>query len=244
MKAERASVGLLMFLALLTGDTFLHGQEASAAERRQALVGARHDLVEKTERYKSGIEALLVFLREDVDQRSAKLSQCQDLFRQGYISKAELEEARQRLDQALRRRDEQEKELESATQILVEAMAAEASTTGGEEGTEGETPKVLRFRGTHPWTLAETTHVANFFWNRFGRELPISAYGQTPTHDALGFDHHNQIDVAVNPGSQEGRVLMAYLREHAISFIGFAGAVAGSATGAHIHLGPPSVRTN
>lgn len=245
MKMVGLLEGVVFLLALTVCAASLHGQNhLSLAGQKEALSDARHDLVEKTERYRSGIEALLVFLREDVDQRSAKLAQVEDLFRQGYVSKAELEQARRRRDEAVQRRDEQGKELEAATQILLEAMAAEASMAANEEGTGTDVPTVLRFHGSRRWTLADTAEVANFFWKRFGRELPISAYGQTPTHDALGFDHHDRIDVAVNPGSQEGRALMAYLREHAISFIGFAAAVEGSATGAHIHLGPPSSRKN
>ncbi len=233
----RVVVGLVLTLA----GSGAMGQ--SAPTGRQALSDARLDLVEKTERYKSGIEALLVFLRQDVAERTQKLAQSQALFDQGYISQLELEGARQRLDEALQRRDEQENALQAANQVLVEAMAAEADLSDEPEG-GGKTPAILRYHGAHPWSLAETNAVANFFWKRFGRELPISAYGQTPTHDALGFDHRNRIDVAVNPSSPEGKALMQYLREHAISFIGFAGAVAGSATGAHIHLGPPSGRKN
>ncbi len=242
MSLVRAVNSLAVGLALTLSFAAATGRPAGPA-LRQVLSEARSDLVEKTERYKSGIETLLVFLREDIAQLTKKLAQSQALFDQGYISKIELEAARKRLDQAVQRCDEQERELEAANRVLVEAMAAELASSDDADS-EGDTPSILRYHGTHPWSLEETSAVANFFWKRFGRELPISAYGQTATHDALGFDHRNQIDVAVSPASPEGKALMRYLREHAISFIGFAGAVAGSATGAHIHLGPPSGRKN
>jgi hypothetical protein len=100
----------------------------------------------------------------------------------------------------------------------------------------------VRFRGTRPWSLSLTRTVADFFSRAFGRTLPVSAYGQTPVHDRLGFDHRNAIDVAVHPDSAEGRAVMAWLRQAGLSFIAFRSAVAGASTGAHIHIGEPSQR--
>jgi len=51
------------------------------------------------------------------------------------------------------------------------------------------------------------------------------------------------MDVALHPDSDEGRSLMAYLRRAGIPFIAFRSAMPGSATGAHIHIGLPSIRT-
>ena len=72
--------------------------------------------------------------------------------------------------------------------------------------------------------------------------MPVSAYGQTDVHDRMGFAHHGAIDVALHPDSAEGRALMAHLQSLGIPFLAFRAAVAGSATGAHIHIGPPSHR--
>ncbi|HXU08566.1 MAG TPA: hypothetical protein VN743_06185, partial [Blastocatellia bacterium] len=83
---------------------------------------------------------------------------------------------------------------------------------------------------------------SGYFVSQFHHAMPISAYGQTAVHDQLGFDHRNAVDVAVSPDSAEGQTLMAYLRSVGIPFIAFRHAVAGSATGAHIHIGYPSKR--
>jgi hypothetical protein len=45
------------------------------------------------------------------------------------------------------------------------------------------------------------------------------------------------MDVAVHPDNCEGRALMEYLRRAGIPFLAFRNKVAGSATGAHIHIG-------
>jgi hypothetical protein len=100
----------------------------------------------------------------------------------------------------------------------------------------------VHYRGPARWTLAEAPKVQDFFARRFGRALPVSAFGQTPVHDRLGFDHRQALDVAVTPDSLEGTTLMAFLRGAGISFMAFRGAVAGEATGAHIHIGQASRR--
>ena len=86
-----------------------------------------------------------------------------------------------------------------------------------------------------PWqTLPK---MKKFFLQTFGRGLPVTALGQTATHERLRFDHRNAIDVALHPDSNEGRSLLAYLRQTGIPFIAFRGADAGSR-----HRGPYSYR--
>ena len=91
--------------------------------------------------------------------------------------------------------------------------------------------------------MTDTPRLDRFFRERFGRALPVSAYGQTPVHDRLRLDHHQALDIAVHPDSPEGAALLSFLRGAGISFIAFRGAMAGAATGAHIHVGAPSPRT-
>jgi hypothetical protein len=101
---------------------------------------------------------------------------------------------------------------------------------------------MIRYNGPAHWALSDATKVEGFFTSQFHRALPISAFGQTAVHTQLGFDHSNSMDVAVQPDSAEGQALMSYLRSQGIPFIAFRHAVAGSATGAHIHVGYPSHR--
>jgi hypothetical protein len=80
------------------------------------------------------------------------------------------------------------------------------------------------------------------FERRFGKPLPISADGQTATHNALGFDHKGRVDVAVNPSEPEGIWLRHYLEAKRVPYYAFLRAVPGKATGAHIHIGPGSTK--
>ena len=82
----------------------------------------------------------------------------------------------------------------------------------------------------------------SFFVSKFGRTLPVSAFGQTRLHSRLGFDHRNSVDVALSPDSAEGRALINKLRTMGVPYIAFRRAIPGIATGAHIHVGRPSPR--
>jgi hypothetical protein len=80
------------------------------------------------------------------------------------------------------------------------------------------------------------------FISKFGRSLPVSAFGQTGLHRSMNFNHTNSFDIAVHPDSSEGRAILAYLRSRGLPYIAFRSAVRGSATGPHIHVGNPSPR--
>lgn len=81
-----------------------------------------------------------------------------------------------------------------------------------------------------------------FFKTAFGRDLPVSARGQTLTHDQLGLDHRGGVDIAVSPASKEGAALIEYFKKENIPFRAFEKADPGAATGPHIHMGAPSPR--
>ena len=80
------------------------------------------------------------------------------------------------------------------------------------------------------------------FMQRFDHPLPVSAEGQTAVHEALGYDHRGRVDVALNPNEKEGIWLRHYLEAKRIPYYAFLRAIPGKATGAHIHIGPGSLR--
>ena len=93
------------------------------------------------------------------------------------------------------------------------------------------------------WTLAEATKVKDFFFSRFNKPLPLSAFGQSDLHTRWGLDHRNGMDVGVHPDSAEGRALIDFLRAESIPFLVFRGPIPGVATGPHIHIGNRSSRS-
>lgn len=104
---------------------------------------------------------------------------------------------------------------------------------------------VIRYRGSEDdWSLADAPRVQEFFEERFGRELPISAWGQTRLHDRLRLDHRNAFDVAVHPDSAAGRELMEFLRDEGIPFVAIRSRSVHATTGPHIHIGHESIRVS
>ena len=92
------------------------------------------------------------------------------------------------------------------------------------------------------WSLSDAERVESFFMKKFGRPLPVTAYGQSGLHTRWGYDHRRSMDVGLHPDSAEGRALMAFLSTEGIPFIGFRSAIPGVASAPHIHVGFPSRR--
>ena len=89
---------------------------------------------------------------------------------------------------------------------------------------------------------AEFAQLSLSYERRFGKRIPVSAWGESMTHVELGFDHRGRIDVAVFPDSPEGLFIRSWLEKERIPYFAFRHAVLGRATGPHIHIGPGSLR--
>ena len=110
------------------------------------------------------------------------------------------------------------------------------------KSTNQETATADTGRGSGNWKISDSAKVEEFFFNKFGRRLPLSAYGQSDLHTRWGWDHRQGMDVGLHPDSPEGRSLIEFLRSEAIPFLAFREAIPGVATGPHIHVGNPSRR--
>jgi hypothetical protein len=104
------------------------------------------------------------------------------------------------------------------------------------------TTAMIRFNGTGPWAIAQAGSVDAFFRQKFGHALPIAVLGQGAIHNRWRLDHHNAMDLQLNPDGAEGQAVMDYLRGRGIPFSAFRQAIPGTATGPHIHVGLPSHR--
>src|SRR5581483_2478515 len=56
-----------------------------------------------------------------------------------------------------------------------------------------ETKELARFNGGFKWSLQEAPRVEKYFTETFGRRLPVTALGQSETHNRLGFDHRDSM---------------------------------------------------
>ncbi len=184
------------------------------------------------------LEDLEVYRRQrEVDSRAGMLDK-------GYISKSEFEQSKTALARAQAKLADTQQRIRDAETIIGEAEARTklASLPPLPSGGYSEAGGFVRFNGTAAWSLSNAGQIEQFFAARFGRPLPVSARGESEVHRQMHFDHRNAMDVALHPDSPEGRALMEYLRKENIPFLAFRGRVAGSSTGAHIHIGNPSLR--
>ncbi|MGA9768005.1 MAG: TolC family protein [Blastocatellia bacterium] len=204
------------------------------------------DLVSATDKYKASVEALIPFYENALKSANETVEKRKELYANGIISKRDLEAGEQAVKAAQSQLEQARRQITESDQLIVEAKAeAELAARKPKlpsSGTYAATSAILRNSGSAGWTIAKASSVQSYFASTFGRQLPISAYGQSATHNRMGFDHRNSVDVAVHPDSAEGKALIAYLHNNGIPFLAFRSAVAGAATGAHIHIGYPSHR--
>lgn len=125
---------------------------------------------------------------------------------------------------------------------LLTELAAMARTEQSFESATALSSVEEHFAGKGTFTPDDLKRVEAAWQKQYDRPMPISANGETAVHRALGFDHRGRVDVAVTPDQPEGVWLRHYLEAQEIPFFAFRSAVPGKATGAHIHIGPGSVR--
>ena len=208
------------------------------------LARSRTEVLQKTKETRAGAERLLALHEAELKRVTEEYERRRELYYQGLISRVDVIQAEERVAKTtLLIRDDKRFLTETDTALTEFTMRDELLRLPGLAiGGYSETASLLRFNGAAGFSLAEVAKVERFFTSTFGRGLPISALGQTSTHDRMRFDHRNAVDVALHPESAEGQSVLNFLRQAGIPFIAFRAAVPGAATGAHIHIGKPSPR--
>jgi hypothetical protein len=210
-------------------------------------------LTAATEEVKANSTDLLQMQEEKLKNAETKLDELRGLVAEGLIARAQLETEEQTLVSLRAEVEATKKQIADAQQLLAKIQSDQELAkkqaampksnmalkpyTGFPSGS-----KMLRYTGSGSWSLAGLAQLRSFFSTTFGRELPTSAIGQSATHNQLGYNHRNAVDVPLHPDSQEGRTLITYLQIQNIPFLAFRAAIPGVATGPHIHIGTPSHR--
>lgn len=168
--------------------------------------------------------------RYDSEKATAKAKKLAALYQEGVVSRNETEAAQESAAQAetyLHLNEELLRRIEEIAAMPKQPRPPRAAPPGSGLGDGG-------------FSVAAFYRLQDDYFRRFHHALPISAFGPSETHEKMGFDHEGRVDVALNPDSAEGQWLILQLEARHIPFIAFRGAVAGKATGAHIHMGFPS----
>jgi hypothetical protein len=205
---------------------------------------SRANLLSASTAYRASLEKLLELQRQDELRALELVAKRKELLAMGVIAKREFDDGERALLEVQGKVAETMGRFAEVDHMVAEVNAAEelAKTSASTAGLHSRAGLVIRYVGASRWALSDLAKVDAFFRLKFAKPLPLSAVGQTGTHNQLGFDHREAVDVAVHPDSPEGQALIGYLASQGVSFIAIRGAIPGSATGAHIHIGPPSKR--
>lgn len=210
------------------------------------------NLIDAANQYKASSKELLLIQEDAITKAEAKLDELRMLVSEGLVAKAELEDAEQNLAALRAQLQATQKQIADSDNMMAEIQAEQelaktqiarpVKLVSKQYGTLSTTAAMLRYNGSAAWSVGGLDEIRAFFSTKFGRSLPTSAVGQSGTHNRLGYDHHNAVDVALHPDSSEGKALINYLQGQGIPFLAFRGPVPGVATGPHIHIGSPSHR--
>lgn len=190
-------------------------------------------------------QEMIAAAQRRVDRQKAKVERSQKLIDTGVIARAEIAPLTDELalrEQTMSLAQSRAKLLEELARMAEAERAFEAEVASQPMTTSSSGSLMVRFHGTASFDDKVLGKIETAYEKTFRHVLPISANGETSTHRALGFDHRGRVDVAVNPDQREGLWLRSYLESAKIPYYAFRGAIAGKATGPHIHIGPPSQR--
>jgi hypothetical protein len=212
----------------------------------QILAGTLYARLEMEELTPESSAAMVAAAERQLERRKLRLAKAQELVEAGAAARTSLSPYLEELDRARRTFDEATHRA-SLVRELTEMARREAEY---EERAErlltpepmGPMPVAERFDGDGVFLTAHWRSAVLAYEKQFGRGMPVSAHGETAFHKSLGYDHRGRIDVALDPDSAEGKWLRAYLESMRVPYFAFRGYVRGSATAAHIHIGPPSNR--
>jgi hypothetical protein len=241
-KLQLLGVGLVV---LVVPGSVAVAQNVSTAS---TLSESRQSLIEATQEYKASTQTLLSIEEQEAEKAAQQLEQLRELVAEGLVARSELEQAEQAFASAQEKLTASRRQLTVADRTIAEVSSAEelaksqaARTLVKPTASYSSSATIIRHTGPLN-AVSDLTHIRAFFSTQFGRPMPTSAIGQSPTHNRLGLDHRHAVDVPLHPDSAEGKALMSYLREHGITFLAFRGAIPGVSTGPHIHIGRPSHR--
>jgi len=177
-----------------------------------------------------------------VDRQQERYERSKELVEQGVIARANLSPMLEDLEFRRKALD-----LANYRAKLVDDLAQYARAEEAADSDYSNMPLrtgriIERFNGLGVFSDREYARISSAFQLKFAHPLPVSAWGETATHRALGFDHRGRVDIALNPDQREGIWLLSYLKIQKIPYFAFRAAVPGKATAPHIHLGPPSLR--
>lgn len=232
-------------LAIAPGEARAQTSTEPKTVPKNQLAQTRSELIAATETYKASAQDVVRFQEEEVTNATKNLEDLRQLVADGLAARNELIAGEQELVAASARLESTKKQIADSENLIAQiekAEEVEKTLAKSQAARKLVRPVSMRYDGMAGWALANISSVQSFFTASFGRALPISTMGQSATHNAMGWDHRNAVDVGLHPDSAEGRAVIAFLQSNGIPFLAFRAAISGVSTGPHIHIGYPSSR--
>ena len=255
-KATSLCSVLLFTVSAVSGQQLANQQSAVSGQQLAiatpaTTVKTATDLVAAANQTKTSQEAVAKSLESEIGTATTKLNELRQLVAEGLVARVELENAEHLLLGLRTNLETSRKNIAASEQLIADLRKAEQlakakpllAVSKNGSTTSFLKPVILRYGGQGGWSLGHLDAIQTFFAGKFGQTLPVSALGQSATHNRLGYNHRNAVDVALHPDSIQGQALIGYLQSQGIPFLAFRAAVTGVATGPHIHIGLPSNRT-
>src|SRR5262245_41452190 len=160
-----------------------------AKKLAEAASQSRANLLSASNAYRESLEKLLELQRQDESRAAEVVGRRKELLDLGVIAKRELEEGERALTEAQGKIAETTKRIAEVDQLVAEVNATEelAKTSAERSGLypAGAAGLVVRYAGASHWSLGDLAKVEAFFRLKFAKPLPVSAVGQTETHNQL-----------------------------------------------------------
>lgn len=228
--------GVLPAARLAEAREKLQEAEDEALLQKTLYASVAQDLTEED------AEAMAAAARRRLERQQRRVEQARRTVEAGAASRLSLTAILEEADLRRRALDLAESRLRLVRE-LAEMARAEQALLLRLEPEENVAPQLIeRFDGHGLFRPQDLELVRRAYEREFSKPLPVSASGQTAVHRSLGFDHSGRVDVAVDPDAPEGVWLRRFLESAGIPYYAIRGSVPGKATGAHIHIGPPSGR--
>jgi hypothetical protein len=224
------------------------GRKKPAPAPPTELAKLREEFVRLNNEYKASLATLLTRYEEKVTRLDQELELSRKLLAEGLIPKSQVEAKERELTDAkndVAKTQRQTKDADAQAAGIFAETAAEqqlAKDLRLARRSLVRTASFTRFTGAPGWGIGEAWKVQRFFSDTFNRQLPIAVFGQGAIHDRWRLDHRNAMDISLHPDSVEGQALLSFLQKNGIPYLAFRGAIPGTATGPHIHIGRPSHR--
>jgi len=216
--------------------------ELADAEDNMILRRTLYGTVRVEDFTKEQADDMIAAAQRLLDRQQERYDRTQGLVEQGVIARANLSSMLEDLEFRRKALDLAKYRAQLVDQLAQYARAEEAADSEDNAVPLRAGRIIERYNGLGAFSDRDYARISSAFQRQFARPLPVSAWGETATHRALGFDHRGRVDIALNPDQREGVWLRSYLKIQKIPYFAFRAAVPGKATAPHIHLGPPSLR--